>query len=61
MRSTITASRILAKRMALTQAGLQKTQISGWSRVLAGGMFVFGLTPVGKGVKAFKAYEPLIK
>ncbi|SDN08732.1 GHH signature containing HNH/Endo VII superfamily nuclease toxin [Fictibacillus solisalsi] len=29
-------------------------KISGWGRVLAGGMFVFGLTPIGKGVKAFK-------
>ncbi|SCC30253.1 Pre-toxin TG [Fictibacillus enclensis] len=29
-------------------------KISGWSRVMAGGMFVFGLTPIGKGVKAFK-------
>ncbi len=29
-------------------------KISGWSRVLAGGMLVLGLTPIGKGVKAFK-------
>ncbi|MDN4523972.1 pre-toxin TG domain-containing protein [Fictibacillus fluitans] len=29
-------------------------KVNGWGRVLAGGMFVFGLTPVGKGVKAFK-------
>ncbi|MGG1575011.1 DNA/RNA non-specific endonuclease [Fictibacillus sp. NRS-1165] len=29
-------------------------KISGWGRVLAGGLFVFGLTPIGKGVKAFK-------
>ncbi|WP_241840687.1 hypothetical protein [Fictibacillus sp. S7] len=28
--------------------------MSGWGRVLAGRMFVFGLTPIGKGVKAFK-------
>ncbi|MCQ6264710.1 DNA/RNA non-specific endonuclease [Fictibacillus sp. WQ 8-8] len=29
-------------------------RVSGWGRVLASGMFVFGLTPLGKGVKAFK-------
>ncbi|MDM5201101.1 HNH/ENDO VII family nuclease [Fictibacillus enclensis] len=29
-------------------------KISGWGRVMASGMFVFGLTPIGKGVKAFK-------
>ncbi|RXZ01516.1 hypothetical protein DMO16_18725 [Fictibacillus sp. S7] len=29
-------------------------KISGWSRVMAGGMFALGFTPIGKGIKAFK-------
>lgn len=29
-------------------------KLSGWSRVLSGGMVVLGVTPIGKGIKAFK-------